>query len=146
MCHLTEDQHETIRREYAQICDACGLKPLPLDAYVYVSGSNSKTELRTKLGNATPLYGETLIVLPIVDASEVPDAPLPFPPDAWNPFSSAVWPAWRTELWHECVHQVEDKILHVWRAGEDNPKTFLQAAEEVARNFGVSAKTIIAVT
>ena len=56
-----------ITAEYAKLCSVVGLHPLPLDIYVHEKNSNELTPSKTKRGNATPLYVETIIVLPVAD-------------------------------------------------------------------------------
>jgi hypothetical protein len=52
------------------------------------------------------------------------------------------WPAWRIELWHEVVHQVEDQILDEWSPGPKHGESWTDAIEYVADAFSVNPETI----
>jgi len=132
---------EIVTADYHEWVEALGMEPVPLDVYGYCKTSDAKTQYGTSVTNGTPGYCEPkgaptsparIIVLPLWPrpTREQGTVQPEFPPSSWEE-SPQVWPEWRSSLLHEVVHQLEDKVLHIW-SGEENPKTYLQALEEVA--------------
>ena len=95
--------------------------------------------MQTPIKNATPLYAQDKIILPIIDVSDVDEKQVDFPPKIW---ATVKWPSWRTDLWHEFLHQIEDKILNIWRRGEDDPKLMSHAENFLAEKLGVDVYLI----
>lgn len=132
---------EIVTADYLSWAKALGLEPIPLDVYGYCKTSDAKTNYGTSVTNGTPGYCEPkgmpgsharIIVMPLwPQPTREQGMDLPgFPPGSWEE-KPPTWPEWRTNLLHELVHQLEDKVLHIW-TGEENPKTYLQALEEAA--------------
>ncbi len=132
---------EIVTADYDRWVKALGMEPVPLDVYGYCKTSDAKTQHGTSVTNGTPGYCEPkgtsgsharIIVMPLwpKPTREQGMVLQEFPPSSWEE-SPQMWPEWRTNLLHEVVHQLEDKILHIW-SGEENPKTYLEALKEAA--------------
>ena len=123
---------EIVSAEYDKWVKALGLEPVPLDVYGYCKTSDVKTQHGTDVTNGTPGYDGHIIVMPLwPKTTREQGIVLPeFPPSSWRE-SPQIWPEWRTNLLHEVVHQLEDKVLHIW-SGEENPRTYLEALKEAA--------------
>lgn len=132
---------EIITYDYINWVKALGLIPVPLDVYGWCGTANATTQHGTSLSNGTPGYGKPqnatscdvrIIVMPLIPALTREEGTVVpgFPPESWKE-EPPIWPAWRTNLLHELVHQVEDQILHVW-TGKENPHTYYKALEEAA--------------
>lgn len=132
---------EIVTSDYDGWVEALGMEAVPLDVYGYCKTSDAKTQHGTSVTNGAPGYCEPkgtpgsharIIVMPLWPRpTREQGMVLPeFPPRSWGE-SPQMWPEWRTNLLHEVVHQLEDKVLHIW-SGEENPKTYLQALKEAA--------------
>jgi hypothetical protein len=148
---LTINQLQSIiQTEYANLVAHMGLRPLPLDIYVVDdSGAGGRSAHGTDRRNATPGYTPTHLVLPQLqgDLDNWTAVQPPFAPTCWNRHADE-WPAWRTELWHEVVHQFQHQILDDW-----NPKDghqghaggWPQAQVDVGSRFGIGAPQLLGV-
>jgi hypothetical protein len=141
-----------IEGEYANLVTALGMRRLPLDIYVAIEDTEDVTSRATSHGtdmhNGTPAYGRLGILLPLLNGdlgmwgADKPE----FPPRVWDRHTDE-WPMWRTELWHEVVHQYQDEILHKWdRTDRDGHGIgWTEAIFEVARHFGVTPISLLQV-
>jgi hypothetical protein len=139
-----------ITDEYARLTTQLSLKPVPLDVYV-ITQHQASTALGTDTRNATAAYSPTrgLIVLP-ANAGDLVDgvnyAPA-FPPSSWLPLAEE-WPWWRTELWHEVVHQFQHQtlnLLDLQDGCEGHCTGWLDAITDVAKVFGADPTALKAV-
>ena len=132
---------EIVTADYNRWVEALGMNPVPLDVYGYCKTSDAKTQHGTAVTNGTPGYCEPkdtpdsharILVMPLWPRpTREQGMVLPeFPPSSWRE-NQQMWPEWRTNLLHEVVHQLEDKVLYIW-SGEENPKTYVQALKEAA--------------
>lgn len=139
-----------IAQEYLPLAASLHLSPLPLDIYVVDESVGGRTTfLGTDMRNATPGYTPTHIVLPQLDGDRAcwSATQPPFPPTCWNRHSDA-WPAWRTELWHEVVHQYQPQILNRWDPNDGKGGHALgwpDAVAAVAKQFGLGTAQLLAV-
>ena len=108
------EMQATIHQEYANLLGRLGLSAIPLDVYE-VSAGGGFSGHGTDLRNATPVYTPSLIVLPQLpdDLAEWAAVHPAFPPSTWTP-GPPEWLVWRIDLWHEVVHQYQEKILRQW--------------------------------
>jgi hypothetical protein len=120
-----------------------GLSPLRLDVYeIDDSGDGGRTPLGTDRRNDAPGYTPTYIILPQAPGDLAAwDATQPtFPPSIWNRHTHD-WPAWRTDLWHEVVHQYQHQILNAWNprdAKQGHEEGWPDAVRDVAASFGIA--------
>lgn len=154
---LTASAAQIISDEYHALCARLKLSPVALDLYVCDPESVSFTAIGTPVANFHALYGGAVgvprtLALPLADGDREPERN-EFPPDGWNKFQPH-WPTWRTELWHEVVHQYSDQILGrcnplepgIRRAdgtmrAQGHGAGWLAAVELVAAEFGVPQDT-----
>lgn len=138
-----------IQIEYSQLVRYLGLVVLPLDIYEVVEdGTGGVTAHGTDKRNSTPGYSVSCLVLPQepgdLDSWEAISPR--FPPTSWDPNPSD-WPMWRTELWHEVVHQYQRELLKKPDHRTDNDghgAGWRQAIEDVARYFAITPKQMAA--
>jgi hypothetical protein len=138
-----------IHGEYENLVAAIGMRRLPLDIYVVVeNGTFRTTSHGTDMRNDTPAYGRSIVVLPLLAGDLVvwrADEPK-FPPHIWDRHTDE-WPMWRTELWHEVVHQYQDEVLHKWDRTDHSGHGvgWTEAVAEVARRFDVAPAVLVRV-
>lgn len=72
------------------------------------------------------------------------DTPPPFLPaqDQWNMGFNHIWPKWRTDLWHEVIHQYENQVLHRWQGGNVHGASWHLATDELAAKLSVSPDSV----
>ena len=140
-----EKLREFTNCEYSNLCDKLDLKPVPLHIYSVEPDSTEVSDYGVPLCDTNALYGwsekfqSKVIILPVnagdldVLSSKVPS----FPPSIWDRGDPAEWPPWRTDLWEETCHQVEDQILGEWQAGDEHGDSFKKALDIVAEEFGI---------
>jgi len=139
-----------IQVEYDALATRFGLAQLPLDVYeVDDSGNGGVTAHGTDRRNGTPGYTPTHVVLPMEpgDLAAWGLTQPAFPPTNWNRHTAA-WPAWRTDLWHEVVHQYQHQDLKNWDpkdGGEGHSKGWPDAVRDVAASFGIAADELLRV-
>jgi hypothetical protein len=138
-----------VQIEYNHLVRCLGLVALPLDVYQVVEdGTGGVTAHGTDKRNSTPGYSVSCLVLPQEPGDlDSWEAILPrFPPISWDPHRSD-WPMWRTELWHEVVHQYQHQVLKNTDPRGDNDghgSGWRQALEDVARYFEISPEQMAA--
>lgn len=90
--------NQFVQAEYAQLCSRLSLTPVPLVCTTNPTG----TEPLGSYGNSPP---QMTVAVDIQDTTSF----APFPPSIATTEMRlgelATWPTWRTNLWHECVHQ-----------------------------------------
>jgi hypothetical protein len=113
--HLAE---RVIRAEYARLCDALSLVPVRLDIYLLPDDQKDAPEAKTSLGlplQWDPCYSgiQRLICFPLCGNDNWPSQLPPFPPTKWKevPYDDE-WLKWRTDLWHEVIHQVSNDFFN----------------------------------
>lgn len=148
MAITIEKLRENIQCDYNNLCEAVGLKPLPLDIYAFNCESEEATILGMPIANTDPGYDQKVIYLPQGDADldNFADASPRFPPNNWNLFFTNEWPSWRVNLWHEAVHQFEDKILGEWKGGNEHGTSWNKALQEFADRLCISTQELQSVT
>jgi len=146
MCINIETIREGIQQDYEKLCKILNIKPVPLDIYIFIWGSQDKTDLETPIGNGTPIYDQVKIVLPLIkdNLSDIDFSLINFPPIEYN-FLGNEWPEWRKDLWHETCHQVQDIIIKIWNPhdGADGHKEgWGKAKEYMATTLKIPVKNI----
>lgn len=137
-----------IQDEYDILAARFKLSPIPRDVYeVDDSGTGGVTAHGTDKRNATPGYTPTHIVLPEEpgDLSAWSPVQPAFPPTNFDRHTND-WPAWRTDLWHEVVHQYQDQILKSWDpndGGYGHAKGWPDAVRDFATSVGVTPKQLL---
>jgi hypothetical protein len=139
-----------IKAEYGSLVSLFGLSSLPLDVYeVDDSGNGGLTAYGTDKRNDTPGYTPTYIVLPQSSgdlSAWHPTQPV-IPPPTWDRHTDD-WPAWRTDLWHEMVHQYQHQVLKNWDpkdGGGGHTRGWPEAVREVAAAFGLTPGQLLGV-
>lgn len=147
---LTELQ-ALIGREYENLVSALGLNALPLDIYeVDENGAGRTTAHGTDVRNDTPGYSPALVVLPQLDGDLAAWTAIqpPFPPGSnWDRHRDE-WPTWRTDLWHEVVHQYQEQIVENWDPKDGSgghTKGWPDALDAVANKFQINRDQLLGV-
>ncbi|MDC0740883.1 hypothetical protein [Polyangium mundeleinium] len=139
-----------IQVEYDSLVVRLGLSPLPLDVYeVDDSGNGGVTAHGTDKRNATPGYTPTRIVLPEQPGDlDAWSAVQPtFPPSTFDRHTDE-WPMWRSELWHEMVHQYQHQVLKNWNQADGrqgHAEGWPDAVGDVAASFGITQAELLRV-
>lgn len=132
-----------LENEYANLVARFNLSPLPLDLYeIDDSGNGGLTAHGTDKRNDTPGYTPTRIVLPQAagDLSAWSAVQHAFPPAKFDRHNDE-WPAWRTDLWHEVVHQYQHQVLKNWDPKDGDgghAKGWPDAVRDFATSFGIT--------
>lgn len=140
---VTQQQYEQlVRDEYAWLCAKLGLAPVPV-----------RFEHDDDLGTA-PRYGGTPreIVIPVSshDRSVISGAHVTQAgdPPEWDPHGRDggyhYWAEWRTTIWHEVGHQVDDQVLKTWDPKDPHGASWTNSMTWMAGKLGAPSATILA--
>lgn len=137
---------ELVQGDYQRLCQIAVLKPVPLDIYEIVESSQELTPHGMVKSYPYAGYDKKVIYLPFHDAElemflETPPPFLPGP-NQWDMRFNHVWPKWRTDLWHEVIHQYEDQVLHLWKGDNSHGESWRLATDEVAARLDVPSDFI----
>ncbi len=139
-----ESLRNAVEQDYDALVSTCDLTPVPVDVCAAPSGGGTPFYAKDKKS------GKACISLPQLegDIENATAELLGFPPVAFD-MHSPEWPTWRTELWHEFIHQFQDQELGSWNPGDGlhgHKEGWEEAIAGVASRLGITVeqlKTII---
>lgn len=134
---MSPAEYEVLHRaEYGWLCKKLGLGPVSL----FVTPTSDEEPEDPRYGGARRCIYIPFTTgdLEVHGASPTPDHGPPTwiakSPEGWD-----YWAKWRTDLWHEVTHQVQDQILGMWNPhdGDDgHAEGWDEALAEVSRRLG----------
>ena len=92
--------------EYRALCDHLDLAPVGLEVLLTIDPDR----LGAGYGPTSPPR-QIELVYSLDDLCVVSSAEVTFPPSNWRSDEVWTWPQWRTDLWHETMHQIEHVVF-----------------------------------
>lgn len=142
---VTRVLRDTITEDYRRLCNKLMLERAPLDIYITEAESSEVTSFGFPVNYPYAGYDQKVIHLPLDEiAIEHTGHTLdlfPAIPKHWD-MRSSEWPEWRVNLWHEAIHQYEDRVLGAWTSGNEHGASWRRAVEDVAAKLCVSAEQL----